>query len=777
MSGSRRALRVTNGGLAAAAGSWLEIVRDALRPEFEVDVYFPQPGEPILFGSACSVDGCRCRGTSRPEPDRNRFLCHTHTACWREAGRPGLDSWLSAGVRLIAPGGIRLSRRCGAEGCRRSRATRWWCRSHSTRWYRAGRPPIDAWARVAGPVACGESECAVVGCGFAPMPGRRLCDAHWASLIGRQRYRNGQAVEVDQFIASLVDAERRQMPHYDFAALREPLRSEFRFAIQQRLDENQHSVSYLAVASAARWAAGLPVSSLLEREDGWWAAAREQRWGAGGLAQLSFVRYARARLSRLHDRTRHADPFAADVWMVDQLGIPGYEYQRPRSISFAGFEPEWFKELVKRWARWRLQAGTMTPGSVASIVPQIKKFCDFLDDSGERLDRPQNVTRELLERYRAHITSAGYSPAYRTSVLVSLRVLLDDARFNGWEPGLAWTATYFRGELPRGPESLPRFIDEFVMGQIERPENIARITDLTIRTAVSVLIKTGLRSVDVCRLQFEPIVHDAAGAPVLLYYNHKLKREAALPVDDALVAAIRAQQATVLVRFPHGCPWLLPSARGNRSGDVSLTVHTLRKRMHAWLAAGEVRDAHGRAVKVTPHQFRHTLATRMINNEVPVTVIRRLLDHNSTAMTDVYARISDETLKREFEKFNNRVNINGEVIPIDPAGLMNEAAWMKERLARAKQTLPNGYCGLPLQQSCPHPNACLTCGHFLTTEGFLPIHRDQLAKTERLIDQAKLEGSDRKREMNENVRLNLVRIIEGLESISDNQRDEGADAA
>ena len=32
-----------------------------------------------------------------------------------------------------------------------------------------------------------------------------------------------------------------------------------------------------------------------------------------------------------------------------------------------------------------------------------------------------------------------------------------------------------------------------------------------------------------------------------------------------------------------------------------------------------------------------------------------------------------------------------------------------ENLARAKQTLPNGYCGLPLQQTCPHPNACLTC--------------------------------------------------------------------
>jgi hypothetical protein len=111
-------------------------------------------------------------------------------------------------------------------------------------------------------------------------------------------------------------------------------------------------------------------------------------------------------------------------------------------------------------------------------------------------------------------------------------------------------------------------------------------------------------------------------------------------------------------------------------------------------------------------------------------------------------------------------------IPIDPAGPVSEAAWTKERLARAKQTLPNGYCGLPLQQSCPHPNACLSCDHFLTSEQFLPVHRDQLAETDRLIAEATAQGSQRKLEMNQTVRLNLVRIIEGLESLS----DEGAAA-
>jgi hypothetical protein len=66
-----------------------------------------------------------------------------------------------------------------------------------------------------------------------------------------------------------------------------------------------------------------------------------------------------------------------------------------------------------------------------------------------------------------------------------------------------------------------------------------------------------------------------------------------------------------------------------------------------------------------------------------------------------------------------------------------------ENLARAKQTLPNGYCGLP------QPNACLTCDSFLTTGEFLPQHRDQLTRTERLIAQAEADGRQRLVEMNE----------------------------
>ena len=137
-------------------------------------------------------------------------------------------------------------------------------------------------------------------------------------------------------------------------------------------------------------------------------------------------------------------------------------------------------------------------------------------------------------------------------------------------------------------------------------------------------------------------------------------------------------------------------------------------------------------------------------------------------MTAVYAHVKDQTLRREWERYQERINVRGELVPLDPAGPLSDAAWAKENLSRAKQTLPNGYCGLPLQQSCPHPNACLTCDNFLTTAEFLPLHREQHERTRELIAAARSAGNDRLVEMNEPVELNLVRIIDGLEALGRN---------
>ena len=204
-----------------------------------------------------------------------------------------------------------------------------------------------------------------------------------------------------------------------------------------------------------------------------------------------------------------------------------------------------------------------------------------------------------------------------------------------------------------------------------------------------VLIETGLRSNDALQLPADPVVMLPDGSPVLRFINHKRNREAAIPISDRLLERIRYQQAHSARAFPNGSPWLLPAIGPcNGQGLSPYSPATLRDRLRAWLAEMQLVDAHALPVAVTAHQFRHTLGTRMINRDVPLEVIRRMLDHGSLQMTEVYSRLSDAKLREHFDNFHERINRRGEKVTLTTGGVLGEAAWTKERLARARQALP-----------------------------------------------------------------------------------------
>jgi hypothetical protein len=132
-------------------------------------------------------------------------------------------------------------------------------------------------------------------------------------------------------------------------------------------------------------------------------------------------------------------------------------------------------------------------------------------------------------------------------------------------------------------------------------------------------------------------------------------------------------------------------------------------------------------------------------------------------MTAHYARMHDTTIRRHWEAAR-KVNAHGETVTLDPAGALAEAAWAKQRIGRATQALPNGYCGLPVARSCPHANACLTCPMFLTTAKFLPQHRQHRHQVLQIISAAEARGQTRLVEMNRQVADNLDKIITTLEN-------------
>ena len=453
--------------------------------------------------------------------------------------------------------------------------------------------------------------------------------------------------------------------------------------------------------------------------------------------------------------------WASDYWDAGRLGIPA---RRGRGRArFGGIGQPWLRGPVKRWSRFRLATGcafaTIDAGALA-----LTRFSRFPAARQPDAGDASAITRPVLEDYLSWLVTQGYPASARALSLSMIRVFSGACHRHGWLPGLAASATIYVEELPFHHDQIARFIPEFVMAQLESEQALSKIPYTTTRHLVVVVIETGLRGGDACNLPFNPVLTDSSGWPCLRFEAVKIRSEQLIPLSAKAAAAIGARQDYVRERWPAGSPWLFPGMTGNDDGHKPCSHRTFSQQPEHWQRAIDLRDEAGQPVIVTGHQFRHTLGTRLINSGVPQHVVQKLLGHASPHMTSHYAKIHDATIREAFDRYQaQRVNISGEPIGYDPDAPTASAEWVKHNLNRIRDSLPNGYCGRPAQQDCPHPNACLTCPDFQTTPEFLQIHRRQAATNSRLIEQADAKGQQRLAENLRRVQASLDRIIPALE--------------
>ncbi len=595
---------------------------------------------------------------------------------------------------------------------------------------------------------------------------RLLCQGHYL------RWRQQGQPELATFAASTGPMQRSErgdrIGSFDLGGLGLQARYEVGFVLQCRHDDRSVRLLPSTVRDLIDLLTTADVDSLLDRPLPFWlkAAAGDRPVAP---RTVGLLRYGYQRLSDLAEGADAETEFGRDVWRAAALGLS--VTSGPRQLLFSGLVQPWLRVAVQQWARFRLGTGHAF-STVEVDVRALRWLSRFLTDCHPDITDAAGMTRPVLEHYLSWLLGAGVAGNSKSNYLVCLRSFLDAARRHGWLPDLAPQAAIYLDDLPTRPRPLPRFAPEYLMAQLGDPANLARLPDATSRHLVVVLIETGLRASDACALQVNPLVEDSVGWPCLRYYNTKMAAEKLVPLSARAAQAIRDQQDHLRERWPHALPpRLFPAPVANPDGQRPISYAALRTRLARWEQAIGLHDEAGQPVRVTAHQFRHTLGTRMINRGVPQHVVQQLLGHASPLMTARYATLHDDTVRREFEQYQQqRVDVTGRRLEFDPSATTADAEWVKHRLARVQASLPNGYCGRPLQ-NCPHPNACLTCPDFQTTPQFLAIHRRQRDDTLELIALAEGAGRTRQADNHRHVRDNLEQIIGALEAIKENDDD------
>ncbi|MEC4882230.1 MAG: site-specific integrase [Scytonema sp. PMC 1070.18] len=443
-----------------------------------------------------------------------------------------------------------------------------------------------------------------------------------------------------------------------------------------------------------------------------------------------------------------------------------------RQITLLGshYPQEWLKENTKKFIQYLSSHSAF--GTIYHYLASFVCFSGFLNEIS-CINRVEDINRIVIVDYLSYLSRKKLSPSTIRHRLAHFSNFFETGNINKW-----FTVDNYliRSEdYPQELKPLPRHIPEEVIQQLnkhidELPEPIMRM--------LLVLQETGMRISELCQLPINCLKHDGKGQWWIQFIRWKMKTEDTIPITSELVKVIQEQQQYIYDHLGQTFECLFCSRRmGGKSEEFIpfpkiINSECFIKYIKRLSLKHNITDCSGKLWDFQCHQFRHTVGTTMINNGVPHHIIQRYLGHSSPAMTMRYTYIYDETLRKEVEKYHESkvVNFQGETVELEETILTSndDLEWFKKNVqARA---LEHGYCARPkVLGDCDIPgfDGCYNCPHWRTNKNFLPILKDTLERTNKVLEKARNCGWELQVNKNQPIKDNLEKVIKSLEADND----------
>jgi integrase/recombinase XerD len=190
---------------------------------------------------------------------------------------------------------------------------------------------------------------------------------------------------------------------------------------------------------------------------------------------------------------------------------------------------------------------------------------------------------------------------------------------------------------PKLAQRLPKAITVEQMGRVLDATGGEDLQSLRDRALLELLYATGARVSEAVALNVDDILGTEDGASDVVRLLGKGSKQRLVPVGSYARAALDAYLVRARPAF---------SARGAATPALFLGARGRRlSRQNAWLIIKAAAERSGIGVDISPHTFRHSFATHLLEGGADVRVVQELLGHSSVATTQIYTLVTADTLR------------------------------------------------------------------------------------------------------------------------------------
>ena len=271
---------------------------------------------------------------------------------------------------------------------------------------------------------------------------------------------------------------------------------------------------------------------------------------------------------------------------------------------------------------------SLRPATVESYLSDIDKLSGFLGGGDEAL---LSVSIDGLREFLASLADAGICARSQARILSSMRSFYGFLLLDGY---IADDPT----ALLMSPKIGMRLPDVLTLQEID---DIINAIDLATnegqrnRAIIEVLYSCGLRVSELCSLRLS----DLYISERVLRVTGKGGKQRLVPISERAIAEIEAYfEDRNRIEIKRGYEdYMFISERLKKPLSRITVFHMIK----------ELVKAVGIKKNVSPHTFRHSFATHLLEGGANLRVIQAMLGHESIATTEIYTHIDALRLREE----------------------------------------------------------------------------------------------------------------------------------
>jgi len=271
-----------------------------------------------------------------------------------------------------------------------------------------------------------------------------------------------------------------------------------------------------------------------------------------------------------------------------------------------------------------------------AYLDDLADFWRFLDTQGIR--SPGQVDHRSLTEYARDLKKRKMAESSVARHFSSLRAYY---KFLVMEGYLEHDPTQFL-DSPKLPASLPKILDVEDIELLLNAIDTQTVLGLRDRALFELMYAAGMRVSEVCNLSMEQLLLDED----LILVRGKGDKERIVPLGGEA-------KKWLIEYLEHGRPSLKKGYYNKGTLFLNNRGRPLQRK-GIWFILKRLADQAGLKKPVSPHTFRHSFATHLLEGGADLRMVQEMLGHVDIATTQIYTHLDSTYLKEVHSSFHPR---------------------------------------------------------------------------------------------------------------------------